>query len=94
MRFKLQWDGSEGDRRQARDAYERALLEAGRAVAISIERTRRVSGRYMSAAQLPYLVREYVVVDGAVSSERARRLYDASAVFHAALEHVPPLPAA
>jgi hypothetical protein len=66
---------------------------AGRAVAIPVERTRRVSGRYMSAAQLPYLVREFVVVDGAVSSERARRLYnEATAVFQAALERVPPLP--
>ena len=47
----------------------------------------------MSAAQLPYLVREFVVVDGAVSSERARRLYDeATAVFRAALERLPPRP--
>ena len=61
--------------------------EAGRDVGIPVERTRRVSGRYMSAAQLPYSVREYVVVDGAVSAERARRLYDeATAVFQAALD--------
>lgn len=92
VRFKVHWDGPEGDRRRARDTYERAILEAGRAVGVQVERTRRVSGRYMSAAQLPYLVREYVVVDGAVSSERALRLYDeATAVFQAALERVPPL---
>jgi hypothetical protein len=47
----------------------------------------------MSAAQLPYLVREYVVVDGEVSAERALRLYDeATAVFQAAIERVLPLP--
>ncbi len=92
VRFKLQWDGPDGDRRRARDTYERALLEASRAVGIPIEPTRRVSGHYMSAAQLPYLVREYVVVDGALSAERARRLYDdATAIFQAALERVPPL---
>jgi hypothetical protein len=93
VRFKLQWEGHEGDRRRARDTYERALLEASRATGIEVERTRRVSGRYMSAAQLPYLVREFVVVEGVVSSERARRLYDeATAVFQAALERMPPRP--
>lgn len=93
VRFKLQWDGSERDRRRARDTYERALLEAGRAVGIPVERTRRVSGHYMSAAQLPCQVRDHVVVDGAVSAERARRLYDdATSIFQAALERVPPLP--
>jgi hypothetical protein len=92
VRFKLQWDGLEDDRRRARDTYERELLEAGRDTGIQVERTRRVRGRFMSAAQLPYLVREYVVIDGAVSTERARRLYDeATAVFQAALKHVPPL---
>ncbi len=92
VRFKLQWDGSEGDRRRARDTYERALLAAGQDIGIPVERTRRVSGHYMSAAQLPYQVRDYVVVDGMPSTERARRLYDeATAVFQAALERVPPL---
>jgi hypothetical protein len=93
VRFKLQWEGHEGGRRRARDTYERALVEAGRAVGIQVERTRRVRGHYMSAAQLPHLVREYVVIDGAVSAERAGRLYDeATAVFRAALERVSPLP--
>jgi hypothetical protein len=94
VRFKLQWDGPEDDRRRARDSYERALLAAGQEVTIPVERTRRVSGHYMSAAQLPCLVREYVVVDGEVSTERARHLYhDATAVFQAALKRLPPLPA-
>jgi hypothetical protein len=93
VRFKLQWDGPEGHRRRARDTYERVLVEAGRAAGIRVELTRRVSGHYMSAAQLPYEVREYVVVDGVVSAERALRLYDeATAVFQAGLERVPPLP--
>jgi hypothetical protein len=93
VRFKLGWEGPETDRRQARDAYERALLDGARDVGIAIERTRRVSGRFMSAAQFPRPVRDDVLIDGVLSVERARQLYDdATAVFEAALRHLQPLP--
>lgn len=95
LRFKLEWNGPEADRRRARDAYERALLTAGREVGVQVEQTRRVAGHYMSAAQLPRPVRDFVLIDGAVSVERARQLYDdATAVFRAALLRMPPLPPA
>ena len=48
----------------------------------------------MSAAQLPGSVRDSVLVDGRVSSDRSRRLYDdATVVFADALRRLEPLTA-
>jgi hypothetical protein len=92
LRFKLEWTGRAQGRLPARNAYERALLEGARELGIAIERTSRRGGHWMTAAQLPPEIREYVVVDGAVSTERARKLYDdATAVFAVALRRLRPI---
>jgi hypothetical protein len=92
LRFKLEWTGDEGGRLVARNAYERALLAAAHEVGIQVQRTRRIAGHWMTACQLPPAIRDYVLVDGALSPERARQLYDdATSVFQAALRRIEPL---
>jgi hypothetical protein len=92
LRFKLEWAGAENERLPARDAYERVLLDASREVSVPVQRTRRIAGHWMTACQLPPAVQDFVLVDGAMSPERARQLYDdATAVFQAALRRIEPL---
>ena len=94
LRFKLHWTGADDRRLAARDAYERALLAAATEVGVPLVRTRRVAGLYMTACQFPQAVVGDVLVDGYVSLERARRLYDeATLVFRAALNLIQPIEA-
>lgn len=92
VRFKLEWNGPDAGRLAARDEFERAILDGASVAGVEVERTRRIAGHWMTAAQLPPAVREYVLVDGVVSVERARRLYDdATSVFREALRRIRPL---
>jgi len=65
------------------------VMAAARQVGVDVERTARRAGRTMTAAQLPGTVRDFVLVEGRVSPERAQKLYDdATKVSRAALRHL------
>lgn len=92
LRFKIMWTGDRAAGMVARRIYERALLDAGREVQVDVVRSARRPGRYMTAAAIPGGVVDQVVVDGIVSPERSRRLYDdATRVFRGALSRLEPL---
>jgi hypothetical protein len=89
-RFKLLWEGDVAQRLDARTAYREALERAARELGEPVGRTRTRAGRYMTALELASDARDEVLVEGRVSSERSRALYDrATALFLRALELLP-----
>jgi hypothetical protein len=92
VRFKLEWKGDPSVRNMARDAYLHALGIAAREASVEIQRSVRRPGRWMTAAKLPGVVTELVLVEGRVDPDRARKLYDdADAVFSRAVDNLAPL---
>jgi hypothetical protein len=89
-RFKLLWEGDVAQRLDARTAYREALERAARELAEPVGRTRTRAGKYMTALELASDARDEVLVEGRVSPERSRALYDrATTLFLRALELLP-----
>jgi hypothetical protein len=89
-RFKLLWEGDIAQRLDARTGYREALERAAKELGERVGRTRTRAGKYMTALELAGDARDEVLVDGRVSSERSRALYDrATALFLRALELLP-----
>jgi len=89
-RFKLLWEGDEARRLDARTAYREALERAAMELGEAVGRTRARAGKYMTALELASDARDEVIVEGRVSSERSRALYDrATALYLRALEVLP-----
>jgi hypothetical protein len=89
-RFKLLWEGDVTQRLEARTEYRAALERAARELREPVGRTRTRAGKYMTALELAGDARDEVLVEGRVSSERSRALYDrTTALFLRALELLP-----
>ena len=89
-RFKLLWEGDVAQRLDARTAYREALERAAKELAEPVGRTRTRAGKYMTALELASDARDEVLVEGRVSPERSRALYDrATTLFLRALELLP-----
>lgn len=89
-RFKLLWEGDIAQRLDARTAYRAALERAATELGEPVGRTRTRAGKYMTALELASDARVEVLMEGRVSAERSRALYDrATALFLRGLELLP-----
>lgn len=91
-RFKVNWAGDEALRLVVREHFREALETAAREIGEGVSRTHRRLGSAMSALQLSGDVRDEVLVEGRVSAEKSRQLYDrATALFLRSIELLPSL---
>lgn len=91
-RFKIHWTGEATRRMPVREAYREALEQAAAEIGEPVGRTRRRPGAYMTALELAGDASDEVLIDGRVSAERSRRLYErATKLFARSLELLRPI---
>lgn len=92
-RFKIGWTGDRRAGAIARDRFAAVLERAAAELGVQINRPRRGSGKFMTALELAGDTRDDVLVDGAVSAERAASLYErASRLFSVGVTRIPEEP--